>query len=109
MTAVSQLRQTPVRQDQRTGTSQASASSSRLTNSSLQRTLRLLRANSIVGPVPARPAGGCGGRADVGAIPGVSPGAGPNGSVWMCDASKPIAARAALISYMKAAGPHRYA
>ena len=107
MSVVSHVWQTPVRQDQRTGTSQASASSRRLENLSLQGILRLLRANSIVGPVPASPAGGCGGRAGVAAIPGVSPVAGPNGSVWMCDAARPIAASPALMSSMNPAGPHR--
>src|SRR6059036_3155175 len=70
---------------------------------------RLLRANSIVRPFPGLPAGGWGVRASVAAMPGVRPGAGPNGSVWMREASIPIAARPALISSMKGAGPHRYA
>ena len=55
--AVSQLWQTPVRHDQRTGTSHASASSSRLGYSGLQATARLLRLNSIVGPLPGVPGG----------------------------------------------------
>ena len=38
-------------------------------------------------------------------MPGVNPAAGPNGSVWMREASIPIAARPALISSMNAAGP----
>ena len=42
-------------------------------------------------------------------MPGVRPGAGPNGSVWMCEASIPIAARPALISSMNGVGPQRYA
>ena len=58
---------------------------------------RLLRANSIVGPSPGGPAGGCGVRAGVAAMPGVKPGSGPNSSVWMREASRPIAARPALI------------
>ena len=37
------------------------------------------------------------------------PGAGPNGSVWMREASIPIAAKPALISSMNGAGPQRYA
>src|SRR3954449_2055611 len=69
---------------------------------------RLLRANSIVGPSPGWPAGGWGVRAGVAAMPGVRLGAGPNGSVWMREASSPIAARPALISSMKGLGPHRY-
>ena len=59
--------------------------------------------------VPGLPAGGWGALACAAAMPGVIPGAGPNGSVWMRAASIPIAARAALISSMKPAGPHRYA
>ena len=95
MRVVSQLWHTPVRQDQRTGTSQASASSSRLEKSSLHGIARLLRANSMVGPSPGFPSGGCGSRVGFAAMPGVSPGAGPNGSVWMREASSPSAARPA--------------
>src|SRR5919198_1880590 len=69
----------------------------------------LLRAKSIVGPFPGRPAGGWGVRAGVAAMPGVRPGAGPNGSVWIRAGSRPIAARPALISSMKVAGPQTYA
>src|SRR3954447_17354750 len=58
----SQVWQTPDRQDQRTGTSQASASSSRLWNLGSQRTVRPARANEILGPSPGDPAGACGGR-----------------------------------------------
>jgi len=57
----------------------------------------LLRAKSIVGPFPGFPAGGWGARAGVAAMPGVRPGAGPKGSVWMCDASRPMAARGSEI------------
>ena len=109
MSVVSQLWQTPVRHDQRTGTSQASASSSRLVYSPLHGMARPLRANSIVGPLPGSPAGGCGGRAGVAAMPGVSPAAAPKGSVWIRDASSPAAARAALSSSMKGVGPQMYA
>ena len=70
---------------------------------------RLLRANSIVGPSPGSPAGGCGARAGAAAMPGVRPGAGPKGSVWMRAASIPSAARPALISSMNGIGPQRYA
>src|SRR5947209_20324204 len=69
---------------------------------------RLLRANWMVGPFPGRPAGGWGVRAGLAAMPGVTLGAGPNGSVWMREASMPRAARPALISSIKGAGPHRY-
>ncbi len=42
-------------------------------------------------------------------MPGVRPGAGPNGSVWVRAASTPNAARLALISPMNGVGPQRYA
>ena len=51
----SQVWQTPVRQDQRTGTSQASASSNRLWNLGSQETVSPARANEILGPLPRRP------------------------------------------------------
>src|ERR1051325_8946929 len=59
---LSQLWQTPVRHDQRTGTSHASASSSRLWSSARQRVAIPLRAKDTSGPVPALPAGWCGAR-----------------------------------------------
>ena len=62
----------PVRQDQRVGTSQASASSSRLAYAGSHGTDRPLRANAISGPWPGVPVGRCGGRAATGAMPGVS-------------------------------------
>src|SRR5580658_8171111 len=58
----SHIWQTPVRQDQRTGTSQASASSSRLWNFESQETVSPARANEILGPSPGDPAGACGRR-----------------------------------------------
>src|SRR5579871_1090098 len=58
----SQVWQTPVRQDQRIGTSQASASSSRLWNLGSQETVRPARAKEILGPSPGDPAGACGSR-----------------------------------------------
>src|SRR5215472_18384745 len=58
----SQVWQTPARQDQRTGTSQASASSSRLWNFESQETVSPARANEILGPSPSDPAGACGAR-----------------------------------------------
>ena len=58
----SQVWQTPVRQAQRTGTSQASASSSRLWNFGSQETVSPARANEILGPSPGGPAGACGSR-----------------------------------------------
>src|SRR5215469_14404611 len=67
----SQVWQTPVRQDQRTGTSQASASSSRLWNLGSQETARPARANEILGPSPDDPVGGCGSRSGAFFTPGV--------------------------------------
>src|SRR5260370_17629300 len=55
----SQVWQTPVRQDQRTGTSQASASSSRLWNFESQETESPARANEILGPSPWEAVGAC--------------------------------------------------
>src|SRR5580698_2317987 len=55
--AHSQVWQTPVRQDQRTGTSQASASSSKLENRESHDTVRPLLVNEIRGPIPGSPAG----------------------------------------------------
>src|SRR6516164_3810726 len=55
----SQVWQTPVRQDQRTGTSQASASSSRLWNFESQETVSPARANEIFGPSPCESIGAC--------------------------------------------------
>src|SRR5271166_3084641 len=68
----SQLWQTPVRQDQRTGTSQASASSSRLWNSESQETVSPARANEIFGPSADDLAGACGRRRGAFFTPGVS-------------------------------------
>src|SRR6516162_4273952 len=78
---VSQAWQTPVRHDQRTGTSQASASSSKLRNDGAQRTLRPLRAKETVGPEPGDPTGKCAGRRGEGTTPGVFGGLAPTISV----------------------------
>src|SRR3954467_9278844 len=67
----SQVWQTPVRQDQRAGTSQASTSSSRLWNLGSQETVRPARANAIFGPLPGGPAGACGSRRGAFVTPGV--------------------------------------
>src|SRR6516162_9701822 len=56
----SQVWQTPARQDQRTGTSQASASSSRLWNFESQETVSPAPANETLGPSPYESVGGCG-------------------------------------------------
>src|SRR6516164_2055842 len=63
--------QTPVRQDQRVGMSQASANSSRLWNLGSQETVRPARANDILGPLPGDPAGTCGCRRGASFTPGV--------------------------------------
>src|SRR4051812_38862402 len=68
----SQVWQTPVRQDQRTGTSQASASSSRLWNLGSQATVRPARANDTRGPSPGGPAGACGSGRVTSFTPGVT-------------------------------------
>src|ERR1700733_128254 len=67
----SQAWQTPVRQDQRTGTSQASASSSRLWNSGSHETVRPARANEILGPMPGDRAGTGSRRRGPSSTPGV--------------------------------------
>ena len=59
---VTQVWQTPVRQLQRVGTSQASASSRMLRRSVPKGVVMPLRANVTSGPVPGGPAGWCGGR-----------------------------------------------
>src|SRR5215471_21529585 len=56
----SQVWQTPVLQDQRTGTSQASASSNRLWNFESQETVSPAPANETLGPSPYESGGGCG-------------------------------------------------
>src|SRR5579862_4788843 len=77
----SQVWQTPVRQAQRTGTSQASASSSRLWNLGSQETVRPARANEIFGPLPGDPGGACGSRRGTFFTPGVMGSLEPNTSV----------------------------
>ena len=93
---VSQVWQAPVRQAHRTGTSQASASSSKLWNEGPQRTLRPERANETVGPRAGGPAGTCGGRRDVAEMPGVLEGPAPNISVWMRSGATPRPVRPAV-------------
>src|SRR5271165_1991087 len=77
----SQAWQTPVRQDQRTGMSQASASSSRLWNLGSHETVRPARANEICGPLPGDPGGACGSRRGTFFTPGVMGSPEPNSSV----------------------------
>src|ERR1700734_3339417 len=79
----SQRWQTPVRQAQRTGTSQASASSSRLWNFESQETVSPARAKEIFGPSPGEPAGACGRRLGASFTPGVKALPEPKISVWM--------------------------
>src|SRR5271154_2374156 len=82
----SQVWQTPVRQAQRTGTSQASANSSRLWNLGSQETVRPARANEIVGPMRGDPvgdpAGACARRRGASSTPGVMDLPEPKISVW---------------------------
>jgi hypothetical protein len=59
---VSQVWHTPVRHDHFTGTSQASASSSRLRHEGSQPIVSPLRTNETRGPGPGGPGGGCGER-----------------------------------------------
>src|SRR5579885_3046543 len=77
----SQVWQTPVRQAQRTGTSQASANSSRLWNLGSQETVRPARAKEMLGPLPGGPAGACGARRGTSFTPGVTGLPEPNSSV----------------------------
>src|SRR5271155_4602310 len=78
----SQVWQTPVRQAQRTGTSQASANSSRLWNLGSQETVRPARAKEIFGPSPGDPGGACGSGRGIFFTPGVMDSPEPNASVW---------------------------
>src|SRR4051812_18237075 len=103
----SQVWQTPVRQDQRTGTSQASANSSRLRNLGSQETVRPARANETVGPSPGRPAGEGGSRLGAPITPGVRGLPEPKGSVWRRSRATPQPPRPAVKSSMNAVGPHR--
>src|SRR6516164_705327 len=103
----SQVWQTPVRQAQRTGTSQASANSSRLWNLESQEAVRPARAKEILGPLPGDPAGACGGRRGTSFTPGVMGLPEPKISVWTRPRASPQLARPAVSSSRKAAGPHR--
>src|SRR6516165_8485104 len=103
----SQVWQTPVRHDQRTGTSQASASSSRLWNLESQGTVRPARANEILGPSPGEPAGACGNRRDTSFTPGIMDLPEPKISVWMRSWATPQPPSPAVKSARKTGGPHR--
>src|SRR5580658_6789370 len=100
----SQVWQTPVRQAQRTGTSQASASSSRLWNLGAQETVSPARAKEILGPSPADPTGACGSRRGASRKPGVMDSPEPKISVWTWLRATPQAASPAVKSLRKAAG-----
>ena len=78
-----QLWHTPVRHDQRTGTSQASASSRRLPYSGLHGTARLLRRTGLSARSRFGRRVGEAIRDGVSAMPGVWPGAGPKSPMWM--------------------------
>src|SRR3954469_502061 len=92
----SQVWQTPARQDQRAGTSQASASSSRLWNLGSQETVRPARAKETLGPLPGGPAGGWGGRAGASFAPGVTAWPEPKISAWTRSRATPQPARPAV-------------
>src|SRR5271167_4868417 len=100
----SQVWQTPVRQAQRVGTSQASASSSRLWNLGSQETVRPARANEILGPLPGDPGGACGSRRGTFFTPGVTGSPEPNTSVWTRSRATPQLPSPAVKSSRKAGG-----
>ena len=105
--AHSHVWQTPVRHDHFTGTSQASANSSRLWYAGFHDASTLLRAKETIGPGPGAPAGRCGGSAGAFAIPGVTASSGPKTS-W-CNRS--LATPQRLRSWVKlrrnVGGPQR--
>src|SRR5271165_4146925 len=103
----SQVWQTSVRQDHLTGTSQASASSSRLWNLRSQETVRPARANEILGPLPGDPAGACGSRRGAFFTPGVRDLPEPKISVWTRSRATPQPPSPAVQSSRKAGGPQR--
>ena len=76
-----QVWQTPVRQLQRLGTSQASASFEHAVRAGVNGVAMPLRAKVTSGPVPAGPDGWCGGRVVRSVTPGVIGGSAPNTSV----------------------------
>src|SRR5262249_37916794 len=103
----SQVWQTPVRQDQRTGTSQASASSSRLWNLGSHETVRPAGANEMLGPWPGDRAGACGSRRGAFFTPGVMDLPEPKISVGTRSGATPQPPSPAVKSSRKAGGPHR--
>src|SRR6185369_432880 len=103
----SQVWQTPVRQDQRTGTSQASASSSRFWNAESHETVRPARAKDTFGPAPGDPGGACGRRRGGLFTPGAMDSPEPNTSEWMRSRATPQLPRPVVKSSRNPAGPHR--
>ncbi len=104
-----QVWQTPVRQAQRAGMSQASASSSTLRRPAGNRVVMPLRVKVTSGPVPGSPGGWCGARLACLMRPGLMAGRAPNSSVWMRAGSIPAAVRAPVMSVMNEAGPQTWA
>src|SRR3984957_544361 len=103
----SQVWQTPVRQDQRTGTSQASASSNRLWNLGSQETVSPARAKEILGPLLGTPAGACGRGRGASFTPGVMDLPELKIYEWTRSGATPHSASPAFRSSRKAEGPHR--
>src|SRR6516164_5422975 len=91
--------------DQRTGTSHASASSSRLWKAEPQWTERLLRVKDTSGPTSAASPGGCGGHCGSAAMPGVIDGPDPKFSVCRRSWATPQPARPSTRPLINAAGP----
>src|SRR5215472_18810649 len=104
---VMQVWQTPVLQDHLTGTSHASASSSKLRNWTSQRTLSPLRAKDTRGPVPFRLSGGCGEGRLASTTPDLLASTEPKISVWIDPGAAPQVRRPAVKSRMKRGGPQR--
>jgi hypothetical protein len=82
------------------GTSQASARSSTLRQSSPKGAVMPLRAKVTSGPRPGGPAGWCGGLLACPVIPGLRDGSAPNSSVWIAAGPRPNAVRAPRMSAM---------
>src|ERR1700754_318649 len=100
MTGVPHVWHTPLRHENRVGTSHASAKSRMLPYSDDQLTVSPLRENDTGGPVPAGPGGGCGRAVDLSMMPGLIGGRAPNSSVRIFAGSIPASARALRISTM---------
>src|SRR5579862_3619249 len=101
-----QVWQTPARQDNLTGTSHASASSSKLPNFGSQEVVIPLRTNATEGPDPGGPFGRCGARATC-FKPGVIASREPKVSVCTLPAGTPQFLSPSCISRKNDEGPHR--